>query len=110
MPQLLKEKMVKARKAHNCQTCLTVTIQPGTVYRRATYVYDGMVYDWVSCEPCEAISMLVYDWWSDSGEEGVGFDEYRDWAYEHEDDPEHGEAARAYLQRLNLHKAASSHT
>lgn len=98
MPELLKEKTVIARKAHGCMTCNATAIQPGQPYHRATYVYDGRVYDWVQCVECEALSGIVYDWAGD--DDGIGRDDYIEWAEEHRDDGTHGEAARSYLARL----------
>lgn len=99
MPDLLREKTVTARKAHECMTCTATAIRPGETYVRTTYVYDGHLYDWVQCTECDQISGLVYNWSSDP-DEGVGRDDFMEWAREHHDDPRHGEAARAYLARV----------
>lgn len=106
MPTLLREKMVTARKTRSCMTCGATAIHPGEQYRRSTYVYDGRVYDWVGCKPCDEIQDLVYSWW-DSPEDGIGADEYVEWAWEFEDDPQHGEAARAFLERRRQATEAS---
>lgn len=98
MPELLREKTVTARKAHRCATCNATAIQPGQTYHRATYVYDGRVYDWVQCVECDKLVGIVYDW--SGADEGVGLDEYVEWAEDHRDDETHGDAARAYLARL----------
>ena len=96
--QILSKKTVTARKAHVCMTCSATAIQPGQTYRRATYIYDGRIYNWVQCVECDALGGIVYDW--SGADEGVGLDEYVEWAEEHRDDGAHGEAARAYLVRL----------
>lgn len=99
MPELLKSKRVKARKSHQCETCNATAIEPGQEYQRGTYAYDGHVYDWVQCVACSAIGGLVYEWAGDP-EEGVGRDDYIEWAREaqHEDTLT-GERARWYLSR-----------
>jgi len=93
MPEFITSKTVKARKPHRCECC-TVAIQPGDTYCRETYVHDGSVYDWVSCTECAAINADVWDWCYQP-DEGVGADEYAEWASEHPDDPR----ALAYLAR-----------
>lgn len=98
MTTLIKSATVKARKAHCCMNCGAVAILPGQTYERNTCVYDGRIYDWVSCDDCNAIAGLVYDYWGEP-DEGIGEDSYVDWACEHENDPEHGPAARAFLAR-----------
>lgn len=96
-PTLLRESRPTARKDHSCEDCFG-PIPKGTTYRRATLVYDGHVYDWLECDPCEALAPTVWHW-SYSPDEGVGPDEFLEWAEEHRDDPQHGEAARAFLAR-----------
>lgn len=98
MPDLINDKTVTARKPHGCMTCGTA-IQAGETYSRQTYVYDGRVYDWVQCAECRALSGIVFRWVEDWYDEGIGQDEYVEWAREHRDDPTQGEAARAFLAR-----------
>lgn len=98
MPDLLRSKTVTARKVHSCQTCFAAAIQPGQTYQRDTYVYDGRVYDWVMCEECNALASRVFAW-ADYFDEGIGADDYEEWAREHESsDPD----ALAYIIRRGM--------
>jgi hypothetical protein len=101
MPSLLKSKTVTARKAHACQTCSATAIQPGQTYERDTYAYDGRVYDWVQCGPCADIADEIWNW-SIQTDEGIGREDYDEWASEFRDDPVHGDDARAYRARIGL--------
>ncbi|KAA9104994.1 hypothetical protein [Microbacterium rhizomatis] len=99
MPDLLKTKDVKARKPHSCETCNMTAIQPGETYSRDTYVYDGRIYDWVQCAACSALCGIVFAW-AAYPDEGVGRDDYTEWAREvAADDTLEGERARWYLAR-----------
>lgn len=100
MPELLSRKTVRARKAHVCSSCNAWAVQPGEEYERSTYVFDGHVYDWVQCAGCVAITSAVIHWLDGYRDDGIGADAYAEWAQEHADHTEHGEAARAYLSRL----------
>ena len=86
----------RARKAHRCANC-SARIHPGETYSRQTNVYDGRIYDWVSCDPCEAIFQTIWDW-AGRPDEGICSDTFFDWALDHR-----GESAdaRAYLSRVN---------
>lgn len=102
MPDLIKTKDVKARKAHVCETCNDTAIQPGETYTRDTYVYDGRMYDWVQCAACSAIGGIVYEW-AGCPDEGVARDDYVEWARESATaDTLEGERARWYLARVGL--------
>jgi hypothetical protein len=85
-----------ARKVHRCQDCYTA-IQPGQSYYRFTTVYDGRVVDWIECRDCQEIAGDVHQWceWHD---EGVGPEDFYEWAREHEGDPQVPQA-RDYLAR-----------
>lgn len=107
MSQLISRKTVTARKSHRCRNCNATVIQPGSEYVRETYVYDGRIYDWVSCDPCEKLTPLVWEWWY-RPDEGVGADEFLDWAHEHVDDPKHCDAAQAYLERFRGSEGGAS--
>lgn len=98
MPTLLRERRPTARKTHHCEDC-NGPIPVGTKYNRATLIYDGHVYDWVTCDPCDALVNTVWRWVDPVSDEGIGRDEFLEWAREHLDDPEHGEAARQFLAR-----------
>ena len=80
-PVLLSEKTVTARKAHQCMTCHTTAIQPGDAYRRCSLVYDGSAYTWVQCAECDKCYHYVWDW-AYISDEGVGADQYQEWAAE----------------------------
>lgn len=98
MAELIAKKTVTARKVHRCMTCGQPAVQPGEQYKRETYVYDGHVYDWVQCPLCLALVSVIWEWaWH--SDDGICEDDYQVWASEYRNDPEHGEAARAYLIR-----------
>ena len=99
MPDLIREQTVKARKAHGCMTCNTTAIQAGETYCRTTYVYDGRIYDWVQCTECSKLVGEVYRW-AGQPDEGVGEDTFAEWASESATDERYGEAATAYLARI----------
>jgi hypothetical protein len=99
MPDLLKSKTVKARKAHPCSYCGAAAVQPGGTYLRETLIYDGRIYDWVTCDPCGELFAIVWKWADPYGDEGINGEAFEEWASDHKDDPEHGEAARAFLKR-----------
>lgn len=99
MPTELRSRTPRARKPHACDCC-TCPIPAGTVYHRTTLVYDGHVYDWVSCCPCNQLVNTVWRFVDPVHDEGIGVDEFTWWADVHRDDPEHGEAARAFLARV----------
>ena len=98
MPTLLHEARPTARKEHRC-SCCSGAIRSGLPYKRETYVYDGHVYDWKVCEPCEPVTDLVWGWVAPFPEEGINFEDYVEWARDHRADPKHGEVARALLLR-----------
>ncbi|AEQ20969.1 hypothetical protein E3_0550 [Rhodococcus phage E3] len=97
MTTVLKRTQPTARKEHRCETCFS-KIQPGVQYHRATVLYDGRIYEWVNCGPCEDVFDAVWGW-SNQYDEGIGPDDYEEWACEFESDPACGEQARAYLAR-----------
>ena len=98
MPQLLKQLTPVASKAHLCGSCGAVAVRPGERYDRSTYLFDGSVYDWVSCLPCKGLASVVFDWMVEP-DEGISRDDYHEWATEMANDVVHGEAARAWLFR-----------
>lgn len=105
MPELVTEKRVRARKAHPCQVCGTDAIQPGTEYTRTTYVHDGRIYNWVSCDFCKALFQHVWEWALCPDDEGIGQASYIGWA---EDtlagwgDDSDREKAREFLDRAGV--------
>ena len=101
MVTVLHTRRPKARKAHPCEYCGAPAVQPGETYQRDTLVHDGHIYDWVSCKACDALTQIVWAW-AYFDEDGVATDQFDEWATEHGDDPEHGKAARAYLDRRGI--------
>jgi hypothetical protein len=102
MTQLIAETNIKAaRKEHYCRICGGVAARVGEPYKRSTYVYDGRVYDWIECAPCSALNGEVWDWCS-WPEEGIGVDQYDEWALDHKDHPTLGEQAQAYRARRGI--------
>lgn len=96
MPELISSTRVKARKVRECLCCGAVAIHPGQEYQRDVFKFDGRVYTWVSCDDCKDIGGEVFDWCGQPWDEGVGQDQFDEWATEHEaTDPR----AAAYLAR-----------
>lgn len=83
---LLSEKIVIARKPHPCSVCTDTAIQPGDTYVRSAIADGGTVYVWLMCEECRAITGDVWEWTSYT-EDGIGPEEYAEWASEHPNDP-----------------------
>lgn len=100
MPTLLKSRDVKARKHHWCQPCGSYTIKAGQKYRRESYVFDGQAYDWLMCLRCTEIISLVRAWCGDR-DEGVGPEDFYEWAMEHRENPTYGSVAYSYLERTD---------
>ena len=94
----ISEKVVVARKPHECSTCGGLAVEVGQTYERVVLKFDGSLYTWIMCRYCKALSTDVYDWSSDP-DHGIGTDEYDEWAEDLKDDPKLGGAARAYLAR-----------
>ena len=89
----------KARKTHACEVCYH-RIQPGEMYRR-TITFDGEVFNWKNCLPCDdPISQAMDDGYDDCGT--ISADSVRKWAHEHM-----GlyDAANALNHRLREHHA-----
>jgi hypothetical protein len=101
MPELLKHRNPVARKPHRCASCGGMAVRPGELYDRSTYVEGGRLFDWVSCLPCKRLAPVVSMWVVDA-DEGVGRDDFCEWASEMANDVVHGEAARAWLFRAGL--------
>lgn len=97
MSEVLRERKPTARKPHRC-SCCGGTIRPGVTYSRTTCLYDGRVFDWLSCPGCNDIARAVFDW-VDYIDEGIGPEDYEEWAREHVDHIVYGQGARAYLAR-----------
>ena len=97
MSEVLRDRKPTARKPHRC-SCCGGTIRPGVTYSRTTCLYDGRVFDWLSCPGCDDIARAVFDW-VDYIDEGIGPEQYEEWAREHVDHLVYGQGARAYLAR-----------
>lgn len=71
----------RARKAYRCGLCWS-QINPGDHYAFQVNVWDGRVYTWRDCLPCErdGVIDLVQSWWSP--DDGVTADEASEWASE----------------------------
>jgi ribosomal protein L24E len=59
MPTILKEKIVRARKAHRCDYC-GETIEKGEPYNTASLVNDGDMYQWKAHVKCQHIASRLY--------------------------------------------------
>ena len=94
---VLSDTKPKARKDHRCSCCLGL-IRKGVTYSRTTCIYDGRMYDWLSCPGCDDIASAVFNWIA-YADEGVTADDYDEWARDHQDDTVYGQGARAYLAR-----------
>lgn len=62
MPEWFTEKMVRARKAHQCGEC-GCEIQPGQRYERATGEWYGEFVTHATCVPCASMrDEYLCDW------------------------------------------------
>lgn len=100
MSQLLRETRPVARKTHRCSLCFT-KIKPGEQYRRAVLLGDDGLYEFLDCQPCQAVGAKVIAWLFDPWE-GYTEEDAAEWARDHLDDPEHGALADAYLTRIRV--------
>lgn len=103
--QTLRETKPVARKQHKCNLC-GGKIMPGNLYERATNVFDGHIYDWLTCTPCLQYWVLDYVFdWTHFPDEGITQTAAQEWA---EETAIHGtgheqEAAKQYLKRRDHH-------
>jgi hypothetical protein len=95
MPTLLRDSTPVARKAHKCRTCFA-SIDRGERYRRAAYLGDDGLYEWVSCLPCDDLLNDVWKW-AGNPWEGVTDEDYAEWAREH---AATDSRAAAFLERI----------
>lgn len=98
MSQILRDTHPVARKTHRCSLCFT-KIQPGEQYRRTVLLGDDGLYEWLSCQPCEAVAVQVVAWLADP-REGYTEEDAAEWSRAHLGDPEQGALADAYLTRI----------
>ena len=82
----LKSSTPVSRGKVHCNGCGAV-INKGVVYKRTTFVFDGAIYDWSSCPPCDEMTEDVAAWCSPLWGEGVSAEDFLEWAYEHSSDP-----------------------
>lgn len=81
MPIEFDSKWRKARKNHQCDMC-GGTIHKGEKYYWAKYIEDGL-YELKVCHLCNEIIYDVEEYlddWRQVWEEGVTFDDYKEWA------------------------------
>ena len=74
--EILKDKIVKAKKEHICCFCNEKIIK-GDKYHIQTNVYDGSIYTWKSHLRCDAIASYLKMY--DECDEGLTQDEF--WEY-----------------------------
>lgn len=96
MIEQIKSRTPLARKPHRCDFCTSLAIQPGQAYVRNTLVYDGRVYDWVSCCACDSLTTEVWDW-GGADDDGMGSDTFAEWAFANINLPEAVEFLKRYL-------------
>lgn len=95
MPTQLRATTRTARKVHYCSLCGGM-VKVGEKYHVSTNVFDGRVYDWRTCLPCQTDGIIneVYDW-AGMPDEGVDSESAHDWAHEaRHADPGHPKIVR----------------
>ena len=99
MCNLLDSKTRRARKPHKCYAC-GVVINPGEEYHWEKSVDSLGLYELKACLACcdasSEVSDFIDDWWHVS-DEGITFEDYREWAT----DPDYDDtpAKQAWRQR-----------
>lgn len=101
-PRLLKATRPKARKANRCSLCAG-PINPGDPYLRESLSYNGFMYEWLTCTPCDTdnVTYLITAWAEGDLEDGIFLEAARKWAedeFSHTTDEER-EAAERFLER-----------
>jgi hypothetical protein len=73
----------KARKKYVCGFCLAA-ISPGDFYAYQVNIYDGRIYTWRDCLPCDRDNVVTYvhDWTGGWHNEGVDYEQAIEWAEE----------------------------
>lgn len=71
----------KARKAYRCGMCLA-DISAGDFYAFSVNIYDGRIYTWRECLPCDRDNVVTYvhDWSGGYHDEGVDYESAIEWA------------------------------
>lgn len=80
MPDLIRTRTLRARKPHACMTCHQNAVQVGETYDRATYTFDGRLYDWINCAACDEAKRFVIDWMDRDADEGLNEECFEEWA------------------------------
>lgn len=77
--QNLSHGIRKARKHYRCAMC-NALIRPGERHNVQTNVFDGHIYDWRDCLPCQRdlVVTYVHDW--TGRDEGVDYEAAMEWA------------------------------
>ena len=99
MCTLLDEKTRRARKPHECYACGAV-INPGEEYFWEKYVNCDGLYELKSCLACDMAFPEVWNYvgeWRCISDEGITFEDYREWATDPDDDDT--PAKQAWRQR-----------
>lgn len=104
MFELLNVTHPTARKSHICETCGR-TIEPGERYRyQSALEVDFGFTTWKQCADCDALFSIVYDWAGQPFDEGIGEDQYVEWARDPAtEQTDHADAAREFLARRARH-------
>lgn len=82
MPINLRSATRTARKWHHCDICGGM-VKIGEKHHVSTNVFDGRVYDFRTCIPCQTDRIVseVYDW-AGGPDEGVTAETAWEWAHE----------------------------
>ena len=104
MPTVLDVTNPTARKPHTCDLC-GAPIAPGEKYERQRCVYDGHMYAWLTCVPCQEVAHQAWEYYADTidYDEGLGTETCDEWAHDHLD----SSVAIAYLARRDAAYMAS---
>ena len=101
MSDLISYREVRARRQHQCSTCLA-TIPTGGPYWRAVCAAEGTFYTFKSCGSCTAdkVGSRVLNWCSHP-DDGYDADDCLEWAREtvRAEACDDTDAARRYLAR-----------
>ena len=80
MVQTLDQGRRTARKHYRCGLCVAV-IKPGDLYAYQTNIFDGRIYTWRDCLPCDRDGVIHYvDAWTGGYDEGVTAESAQEWA------------------------------
>lgn len=73
----------RARKTYHCGMCLAA-ISRRDFYAFSVNIYDGRIYTWRECLPCDRDNVVtfVHDWTGGYHDEGVDYEAAIEWAEE----------------------------